>query len=202
MTTPRRIGRSSRSNKIEQQAITQNTFVSVDGFLINADTGEVLEAVDPGLEGRELCEWALSKRMDAEAQMVALRAKRDALVQNLEKQITEQELRVKKLAWKYDSLIESYAKEAIEATGGKTKTVRFDHGSVSFRTSSGTNKITDMEAAVSFAKEFQMAEFVKVSESINVSDLLKNWNGPTAALSNFVESSGPKETMKIETGVK
>ena len=187
---------------MEQQALEQNTFVSADGYLINADTGEVLEAVDPGLEGRELCEWSLAKRMDAEAQILALSAKRDAIVGNIERQIKEQEQRVSKLAWKYDALIESYARDVLKATGEKTKTVKFDHGSVSFRSSKGTNEITDMDAAVAFAEKYK-PDIVKVRKSVNVTDCLDvAKSGIVAGELTFIKSSGPKETVKIETGVK
>lgn len=175
--------------------------IVVDGYTVNKETGEVYGRSDcaPGLfviDSDDKADWVLQKRMDEESEINAINARIQALTDNLRSMRKEHENRLQWLEFRFDDELTEYAKTKLT---DKSKTAKFAYGKVSFRTSAGTNKILDMDAAVAYAEASPNPEIVKVTKSVNVSDLKENFD-----LSGlpFIESSGPKETVTIATGLE
>lgn len=185
---------------MEQQLTEATETIEVDGYRVNPETGEVVghaehdEVWRP--QTREEVEWVLERMAEADAEILALDARLAALKSNLEAQRKAQERRLAFLNMRFGADLEKYARESLQATGWKTKTLQLDNGRISFRTSRGTNKIVDMDAAVEWA-EIYVPDIVK--KSVNVTDIITETGDLTQL--NFIESTPPSETVTITTGI-
>lgn len=182
---------------MNQEAL--NTTITEDGYVYDIETGEVLDIVAEEHfrpTDRKGVEWVLEKMSVHDAEALAIQARIDALVENLRVQKNKHIKRREFLEYKYGADLQQFARETLEAAGGKSKTATFDHGKVSFRSSKGTRRIADMDAAVNWAIEHGLESAVKVVRSVNVSDLPND-----ADAEPFIEASGPKETASISTGI-
>lgn len=105
----------------------------VDDYLIDADTGEVLQHLgkpDFRIDSESAAEWVLEKRADAESRIVALKAKRDAVLANIDREIRHHEGRVKALDYRFGAELEQFARTRLT---GKRRTWACAYGSVAFK---------------------------------------------------------------------
>jgi hypothetical protein len=186
----------------------RRTEVDEDGYLYDLDTGEVLDFVGKlpfRPDTRESADWVLSKMADAEGRIVAVNARRRALLANLERQEKEAAARLEWLHRRFDAELAEFTRK--DLAGKKAKTLVLDHGRIGFRTSKGTNRITDMPRAVAWMRAEGYAHAVKVVESVNVSDVLNAVTthafdeGVEPDTGAFLERSGARETVTIAPGV-
>lgn len=190
----------------------RETEIDTDGFEYDVETGEVLGHVDTDpafrIESREHAEWALGRKADIESRLLAIRARKTALLANLVAQEKGQERRLAWWDFRFRSDLVALARQSL---GGKKKSVQFDHGAVSFRSSSGTNEIIDMGAAVRFVEDFAPDE---VKKTVTATTVLKAAKAQRESyedeshkvavdicLRTFLVSSGPKENVTVSTGV-
>lgn len=197
------------------EILTENEIV-VDGFICDAETGEVIRDAEQPKEDwrpttRKEIERIFERMASADAEMLACAARLRMVQENIGKQQKKAAQKREWLEGYYGEAITNYAREALVAAGGKSKTLTLDHGKVSFRATKGTNTITDMEKAVEWAKR-NLPEVVRVKEDVLVSALLDGIHEKNASVDAqfmveptalpFIESTGPRESVSIETGVK
>lgn len=181
------------------QSIPENrqTEISKDGFLIDAETGEVLGHAEAQghftVDSTSAAEWVLERIQAADADIAACDARLKAISDNLAAMRKEHEKRKEWLLGRFAAELETFA--AAELNGKKTRTLKTPFGSLSFRTAPGSVKVLDMEAAVKWAKMYE-PDAVKVTESVLVSKV-----GPVNALPDCFEVSGSADKFYIKTGV-
>jgi hypothetical protein len=163
----------------------QPAAIEVDGYLYDTETGELLgPALKQGfvVDSNEAADWVLGKMVEKQARLAAL-----------QKAVERETKQLESLHKRFDEELEHFAKQKLE--GLKERSLHLSFGALSFRASKGTNKITDMDAAVCWADEHR-PEIVKVSRSVGVSDLLVEAERAGQALP-FIDSTGPKENFSI-----
>lgn len=141
--------------------------ITIDGITFNAETGEILHK-EFQITDDASADWALEKIMNAEVRKAALEIKRRALLENLDAQIKEEQRRIDGLHFRFDNELTNYAKGKLN---GKTKTVKFTYGSVSFRTVKGGLRVVDAANALSWAKAKGFDHAIKLTESFQISQL-------------------------------
>lgn len=160
---------TNTQNTMNEASQNQN-IIEEGGYILDADTGEIL-----GLAGiteaftvtdEKSADWVLEKMMDAEVEAARIRIKRDAITENLDKQIKEQERRRDYLAWKFGPALEHFAKEKL--AGAKKKSIGLTFGTLAFRSVKGGVRVTDPAKALEWAKKFY-PEAVKVTEAFQIS---------------------------------
>ncbi len=183
-------------------------FVSKDGFAIDPETGEVLGMVDD--DGKILperserfeirtidqAEWVLSLLVEQESTIAGLRAKRDAIVANIDSQIKQHENRLNFIHHRFDADLRWFAAEKIKGT--KDRSVKTAYGTLAFRATQCSIKVIDMAEAVTWAKG-NMPECVQVKESVIVTPL-KGYEESLPV--EIFEVTPPGESFSIKTGVK
>ena len=162
-------------NQIEQEAAP----VVIDGYLIDQETGEVLGHVEVKSQfqvtDRKSAEWVLEKILNAESDVLAVEetptviAAR-AILSNAEKIKKERQARADWLRTRFEPELGHWAKQALEETGGKSKTIKTLFGSISLRTVKGGVRVLDKEFALELAKK-EYPDAVKVSEEFQISKL-------------------------------
>lgn len=174
------------------------TAVDGEGWLYDVETGEVLGLSelpdDFEVNCHQAADRALEIRSRIEAQVVAVKARRDALNRQLDALERAQESRLKWWDWRFGQQLAAFARSLLS---GKSKTARFTWGSVAFRATKGTNRITDMDAAVEWVRR-RDPEMVKVVETTTVTAVLALSQGKPLP---FLESTGPGEAVTISTGI-
>jgi hypothetical protein len=83
---------------------------------------------------------------------------------------------------------------------GKSRTVQFEQGKVSFRSTQGRNEILDMPQAVAWMWRHKK-ELVRVVETVTVTDVLKVLATTNEDRPGWLRSTGPGESITINTGV-
>ena len=176
----------------------RRTAVDADGWLYDADTGEVLGRPDVlagfAVDCAQAADAALEIRACIEARLAALRMRKAALVANIESMEAEQRRRLAWWDWRFGAGLVEFARSLL----GRGKTAKFVHGSVSFRATKGANRIIDMESAVAWMRDVD-PERVRVVESVLVSDVLATRR--KGDLLPWLESTGPGESVTISTGI-
>lgn len=182
-------------------ATSNATAVDSEGWLYDVETGEVLGLAATRasevetIDSTERADEVLEIRSRVEARIVALQARRAALNRQLDALEKAERDRLAWWDWRYRDLLVEFARGLLRKAKGRT--IRFAFGSVAFRSSKGTNQITNMEAAVEWVKR-RDPELVKVVETVSVTAVLSLSEGRELP---FIQSSGPRETATIETGV-
>jgi phage host-nuclease inhibitor protein Gam len=188
-----------------EQATERETAVTSDGFIYEIETGEIVGRIDLKATWRaeksDDVEWSLELRAKIESDLAAVRLRKAALLKNLSAIERDHERRLAWWEWRFRPDVVAFARKSLE--GSKSKTARFAWGAIKFRMSSGTNTITDPDAAVAFVQE-RKPEAVKVERSVTVKTVLEvaaalGEAAPTMA--HFLKSTGPRESATIETGV-
>jgi phage host-nuclease inhibitor protein Gam len=196
-----------------------------DGTPFNPETGEVysieeLQALGamptaqilPSITSRTVAEEVLEIRQKIESKIDGIQKRKAIVIANFDKQIKQQQTRLNWWDFRFKDQLIELTKQLLG--GGKKKNYTYDFGTVSSRTSNGTNTITDMNLAVEYMKRIDKTK-VKVVESVTVTDLIKTREElenlciekdikpidiTKIDFEEFVESSGPRTNWSIKTG--
>lgn len=185
--------------EIEEVDQPETGVIIVDGFFVDLETGETIGPVSKPVDwmplDREDVDFVLSLFASADADELAIDARLKALTENLQSQKRDIATRRKSLEYKYRSAIESVARRELE--GQKSRTLKLDHGQVSFRITQGTCNITAMDIAVEWAEEHK-PDCVVIEKSV-LASMIKD-DVPEGAI--WFERTPGEDRMSIKTGVK
>jgi hypothetical protein len=175
-----------------------NTYQIVDNFVVDQDGVILGEVVTEGtIASQEALEVVLERMADVESQLMALRAKHEAIIENCGKLELRKESYLAYLKSVYSSPIKEYAKARLE--GGKSKTLTTPYGQVSFRTVKGGLRVADKGLALATAHKLGMVEAIKVTEEFQISKLSDEQRDAIATtLPEGFEMVADKETMSIK----
>lgn len=194
----------------------------VDGYLIDSLTGEVLEYVgEPrfSIDSEDKAEWAMHKRMDAVREVESLKAKRRAILDNLDRQIRQAEGRVRALDYRFGEDLTAFARTRLS---GKRRSWACPYGTVAFRRTKARWTWSDAPDAKERAVRWAYEHFNELAESEGLVRVTVSQAPMLAAITEKLEcleeqgageeikqaswaflSFVPEgETVKIETGVK
>jgi phosphoenolpyruvate synthase/pyruvate phosphate dikinase len=175
-----------------------NTYQIVDNFVVDQD-GVVLGEVvtDGAIASQEALEVVLERMADVESQLVALKTKHEAIIENCRKLEVKKASYLAYLKGVYSNPIEAYAKSRLE--GQKTKTLTTPYGQVSFRTVKGGLKVSDKGLALATAHKLGMVEAIKVTEEFQISKLTDEQRDAIATtLPEGFEMVPDRESMSIK----
>jgi len=150
----------------------ERTVIEENGLLIVLETGEIIGTVHPHefhVDSLEAAEWVLERVAGREGNILALKARKQAVVANFDAMIADEERKLAGLHWRFDGELFAWAGSVIE--GQKVRSLKTAFGVIGFRATKGTHKILDQIAAVAWAKRVEPS-IVKVVESVNVTDVL------------------------------
>jgi phage host-nuclease inhibitor protein Gam len=152
-------------------------FDVIDGELWDEETGEYAGPASGWISGDETPEdlalLVMRKRMDIEANILAEKAKMDAVVENFRKMIGKHQARLEWLEHQYNAQLQDYAMSQLprKADGTlKAKTWTCPFGTVAFRTVAPKVAVEAEETALEWARKNCPAA-IKLKESILVSQL-------------------------------
>ena len=152
-------------------------FDVIDGELWDEETGEYAGPASGWIRGDETPEdlalLVMRKRMDIEANIMAEKAKMDAVVENFRKMIGKHQARLEWLEMHYGKELEAYAMSQLprKADGTlKAKTWTCPFGTVGFRTIAPKVSVEAEETALEWARK-NCPSAIKLKESILVSQL-------------------------------
>ncbi len=200
----------------DEQTLTHADLLSIvagdidpEGHIIDGVTGEVLNPDDPGerftIDSAEKAEWALELRSRIEADILALEARKVALLTQLKALEDQQRRRLNWWDWRFRGQLVAFARSLL--AGGKSKTARFAWGSVAFRTTPGTHSIINMDEAVAWMKVFapervrrKVTESVTIRDVVEVRDRLMEETGDAEHL-GWLKQSERAEKITIDTGI-
>lgn len=189
-----------------------------DGCAFDGQTGELLSpdavlalagemppeaAIAFAVVDRDSAEWALARRAEIEGRLLALEARKKALVANFDRQIRAAERR---LAWWDFRFFADVVGVARSLLKGRSKTAAFDHGKVSFRACPARYEINDDAAALEWARVYA-PRAIKVKEWVTAKDVvaaraeLEAEAGERVPLAFLVEHEA-RESLTIKTGVE
>lgn len=106
----------------------------IDGYRIDSRTGEVLEYVgrpEFHIDSDDKAEWVLERRGEIEADLAAVRARREAILANLDALERKHAGRLRALVYRFESELEAFTRSKL--AGGKAKTWRCPYGTVAIR---------------------------------------------------------------------
>lgn len=178
-------------------------YTIIDGEYVTPD-GEVIGPADAAAWRAEAAgdvDWALGVRAGIEADLAALRLRKEAVLANFDALERKQRARLSWWDWRFGADVVAFARRAVE--GGKARSVQFENGRVGFRTAAGTNRITDPDAAVAFVEQYK-PDAVKVERSVTVKSVLEvaaERGVARPVIAHFLHSTGPRESVVIDTGV-
>lgn len=191
----------------------------VDGLVVDAATGEVLGLEDDRpdapwtINSVENAQWAGRKLAEADGALVGIQAQRVAVLHRLAVQENAARRHREWLGRRFGAGLETFARKLLAAAGWARKTADFTFVTVSFRETKGTTWLTDE------ARAWELADIVlpaRAKRKICVTDfaaVVTELKRRVEAGDEFaepmlaealalVESSGPGETVTIDTGVR
>jgi hypothetical protein len=152
-------------------------FDVIDGELWDEVTGEYAGPASGWIKGNEspedLALLVMRKRMDVEANIMAEKAKLDAIVENARKMIAKHTARLEWLESQYNAQLQDYAMSQLprKADGTlKGKTWTCPYGTVGFRSVAPRVTVESEDVALTWARKNCPAA-IKIKESILVSQL-------------------------------
>lgn len=153
----------------------------------------------------EKVDWVLGKIADAEAQAEAVKARREATAARMAAMEKEYRDRAEGFRRYFGPEMELVARAELERRGGKSKTLKLDNGTVSFRVAAGSAKVKDERAALAFLRAWapelvSTKEYVKASAAREAveSALKQDLIGSVPA---WLELTEPGERVKFDTGI-
>jgi hypothetical protein len=180
----------------EIQAVQPDTITTTEGYIMDADTGEVIRHIDApfAVVDRNSAEWVLQKMMDADAAVFAEEARLAAITRHIQVRIKEQASRRDWLRARFAVELEQYA--GGQLAGRKVRTLVLDYGKIAFRKTTGSTTVLNMPAAVEWARQ-NAPEAVKVAETVLVTPLKGRGDLPL----DIFTVTPPGEKCSIETGI-
>jgi len=149
------------------------------------------------IASQEALEVVLERMADVESQLVALKTKHEAIIENCRKLEVKKASYLAYLKGVYSNPIEAYAKSRLE--GQKTRTLTTPYGQVSFRTVKGGLKVSDKGMALATAHKLGMMEAIKVTEEFQISKLTDEQRDAIATtLPEGFEMVPDRESMSIK----
>ena len=149
----------------------------IDGELWDEETGEYAGPASSLIRGDETPEdlalLVMRKRMDIETNILAEKAKMEAVMENFRKMIGKHQARLEWLEMHYGKELEAYAMSQLprKADGTfKVKTWTCPYGTVAFRTVAPKVAVESEDVALDWARKNCPAA-IKLKESILVSQL-------------------------------
>lgn len=143
--------------------------VVVGDLLIDENTGEILGLAPRrerfSVHDRDSAEWVVGKILDARLQAEAVKRRLAVLKENLESQIRDAEREADWFEYRFSSELETWARSQL----GRSRTVKLDHGRLSFRRKEGRFKVDDPAKAIAWAKASGWSDAVKVEETLLIS---------------------------------
>jgi phosphoenolpyruvate synthase/pyruvate phosphate dikinase len=175
-----------------------NTYQIVDNFVVDQDGVVLGEVVTEGaIASQEALEVVLERMADVESQLVALKTKHEAIIENCRKLEVKKASYLAYLRGVYSNPIEAYAKSRLE--GQKSRTLTTPYGQVSFRTVKGGLKVSDKGLALATAHKLGMVEAIKVTEEFQISKLTDEQRDAIATtLPEGFEMVPDRESMSIK----
>lgn len=198
----------------DSQESSYPVIVVEHGLRIDANTGEVLGEADRSDEWvpktREEVERVLDKIGACDAELVAIEARRRALLANLDSQANDIARRREYYVMRYEGALRSFADSALKMTGGKTRTVKLDTGRLSFRTIPASLNIARERKvdAIAWAKS-HAPDAVRVIEDVLITELKATvfaQQGESAGMETlmaqpWIEYRPPMDSFVIDTGI-
>lgn len=181
--------------------IVETSKIESGGFWIDAETGEVLGVV--GAEERftpdtlDKAEWVLEKMQKADAEKTALLLRRDAITANIDAEIRKMQNKRDYLDARFGPDLSEFAKRSLE--GGKSKTLTTPYGKMSFRLVPSRLSVIDEQKALEWA-DAHCPQAVKITKKLLPSAL--DGEKVAAELPALFEMTEPRESFKIDTGIK
>jgi hypothetical protein len=175
-----------------------NTYQIVDNFVVDQDGAILGEVVTEGaIASQEALEVVLERMADVESQLVALKTKHEAILENCRKLEVKKASYLAYLRGVYSNPIEVYVKSRLE--GQKSRTLTTPYGQVSFRTVKGGLKVSDKGLALATAHKLGMVEAIKVTEEFQISKLTDEQRDAIATtLPEGFEMVPDRESMSIK----
>lgn len=184
----------------------RQTAVDADGWRYDVESGEVLGRADVAgdwtIDSDERAEWALELLSKLEGEIVGIDARIAAVTKQLTAMRRERERRVEWWRYRFQAPLIEFARSRLS---GRKRSVKFGWGTVAFRRTKGSHWITDMEAAIEFAKTW-LPSAIKVKRSVNVGDILEARRVAEKEVEEsvpcpFLASSDETECVSITTGI-
>lgn len=175
-----------------------NTYQIVDNFVVDQDGVVLGEVVTEGaIASQEALEVVLERMADVESQLVALKTKHEAIIENCRKLELKKVFYLAYLKSVYNAPIEAYAKSRLE--GQKTKTLTTPYGQVSFRTVKGGLRVANNDLAASSAIGLGLSHAVKLTYYFQISKLTDEQRDAIATtLPEGFEMVPDRESMSIK----
>ncbi len=149
------------------------------------------------IASQEALEVVLERMADVESQLVALKTKHEAIIENCRKLEVKKANYLAYLKGVHSNPIEVYVKSRLE--GQKSRTLTTPYGQVSFRTVKGGLKVSDKGLALATAHKLGMVEAIKVTEEFQISKLTDEQRDAIATtLPEGFEMVPDRESMSIK----
>jgi hypothetical protein len=175
-----------------------DTYQIVDNFVVDQDGVVLGEVVTEGaIASQEALEVVLERMADVESQLVALKTKHEAIIENCRKLEVKKASYLAYLRGVYSNPIEAYVKSRLE--GQKSRTLTTPYGQVSFRTVKGGLRVADPNLALDYAQLNDFHNAIKVSVSFQISKLTDEQRDAIATtLPEGFEMVPDRESMSIK----
>lgn len=147
------------------------------------------------VNSREAAEWVLDKMADADAAAIAIKARKAAFLENIDKQMNAVVNRHRYLVGRFQPDLQAWAERELAIT--KRKSITLDNGTLKFSACGGGIKVLDEEAALEWARDFA-ATAIKKTETVLVSLLPEGVDLPVTLFERVPKGAN----FKITTGVK
>jgi hypothetical protein len=186
---------------------TQPNTIIQDGYILDAETGEVLGYVKIkeqfAVNDDKSCKWVLRQMLEAEADVEAI--DRTPAVITARKIIANAEAlkkaRAGRLAWwhwRFDAELGQYAKDELDRQKSTSKTFQTLFGKISRRLVGGNLTITNKVDVLAWAKR-SCPEAIKTTEEVQISKIPKDVKADVeAALKN--PESLPESIRQLVVG--
>lgn len=169
-------------------------------WLVDETTGEIVDIVtEPQhddtpfiIHDQASAEWVMSKLFDEEAEIAAIRKRREVLLSNLDAMEKVHQRRADWLRYRFGGELEDHA--AIELDGKKGRSIKTPFGTLSFRKKAAKLVVEDEAAALDWAKS-NRSDAVKVTEKVLVSLLPQTGAVPGTRV------EPEQDTFSVKTGV-
>lgn len=178
----------------------QRETIVVNGYLIDAETGEVLDIVEaprPQFHVEDLAsaEWVLEKMHEAEGRVAGLTARLAAITDQIGAMIREENRRSEWLQHRFGAELEAFAGRELQ--GQKSRSLKTPFGTLSFRSTPGSIRPLDKQGALAWAKE-HAPDAVVTREDLVVTPLKDRTDLPPI----LFEVTPAGDRFYIKTGVK